>query len=69
MKLNKDIKRWLMFIAVLVFSGAAWIANLIGTNSSVIYRHEVLGRYFDLFSEKVFNAFRVSCSSSNGWEF
>ncbi len=69
MKLKKDAKRELIFIAGFSLSGAAWVVNLINTNSSVIYRCEVIGRYFNLFPEIFFNALRIKCGSNKGWEF
>ena len=48
----------LIFIAGFPRSGTTWFSNLLNSHSKVIYRHEIIGRNYKLFSDELFHALK-----------
>ncbi len=50
-----NIKNKIIFVVGFPRSGTTWFSNLINAHPEVIYRHEIIGRSYDIFGEKLFN--------------
>jgi hypothetical protein len=55
----------LIFIAGFPRSGTTWFSNLLNSHEKVIYRHEIIGRNYDSFGEKLMNALKTNHGLSN----
>ena len=50
--------RKIIFIAGFPRSGTTWFSNLLNAHPDIYYRHEIIGRNFSIFGEKIFLALK-----------
>jgi len=55
----------LIFIVGFPRSGTTWFANLINSHPDTLYRHEILGRHFELFGPALFHKIKFDHGLSN----
>jgi hypothetical protein len=57
--------RKIIFIAGFPRSGTTWFSNLLNAHPDIYYRHEIIGRNFRIFSEKIFLALKNNNGQSD----
>ncbi len=54
------VKENIFFMAGFPRSGTTWFASILNAHSKIIYRHEIIGRNFDIFGDKLFDALKYN---------
>lgn len=58
--MNKSTNKKIIYIAGFPRSGTTWFANLLNASPNIIYRHEILGRKYKSFGDKLFQAIKFN---------
>ena len=58
--MNKDIQQKIIYIAGFPRSGTTWFANILNASPNIVYRHEILGRKYKSFGDRLFQAIKFN---------